>query len=114
TSIDPFPRAEIDSLADIVIRTPFEQSDLAWVRELEAGDMVFVDNSHRVFPNSDATAFFLDVLPNLAPGVLVQIHDVYLPFDYPQDMCDRYYSEQYVLAAMILANPTRYRPLMPN
>src|SRR5690606_34412398 len=52
TSIDPFPRAEIDSLADIVIRTPFEQSDLAWVRELDAGDVVFVDNSHRVFPNS--------------------------------------------------------------
>lgn len=113
-SIDPYPRAEIDSLADTIIRQPFEKTDLSVFSSLKSGDIVFVDNSHRVFPNSDATVFFLDVLPYLPAGVIVHIHDIYLPFDYPQDVCDRYYSEQYVLAAFLLANPVRYYTLMPN
>jgi hypothetical protein len=44
----------------------------------------------------------------------VHIHDIYLPFDYPQFMCDRFYNEQYVLAAFILANPVRYQTILPN
>lgn len=112
-SIDPSPRAEIDKLADRILRMPFEKAGTDWMKDLQAGDVVFVDNSHRVLPNSDATAFFLDALPALPAGVIVHIHDVYLPYDYPQDMCDRAYSEQYVLAAMLLANPARYRTIMP-
>jgi hypothetical protein len=65
-------------------------------------------------PNSDATVFFLEILPRLQPGVIVHIHDIYLPYDYPQFMCDRFYSEQYTLAAFILANPLRYSTLLPN
>jgi len=113
-SIDPAPRAEIDSLADQIIRKPFEEIDLSIFSNLQAGDIVFVDNSHRIFPNSDATVFFLDVLPSLPAGVIVHIHDIYLPSDYPQFMCDRFYSEQYALAAFLLANPERYHTLMPN
>jgi len=56
----------------------------------------------------------MDVLPVLPPGVIVHIHDIYLPSDYPQFMCDRFYSEQYGLAAFLLANPKRYHTLMPN
>jgi hypothetical protein len=104
-SIDPAPRAEIDALTDQVIRKPFEEVDLSVFSKLVAGDIVFVDNSHRMFPNSDATVFFLDVLPNLPEGVIVHVHDIYLPYDYPQFMCDRFYSEQYGLAAFLLANP---------
>jgi predicted O-methyltransferase YrrM len=112
-SLDPAPRAEIDQLADKVIRKPFENTDLSIFRSLKNGDIVFVDNSHRVFPNSDATVFFMEVLPKLAPGVIVHFHDIYLPADYPQDVCDRYYSEQYVLAAFLMANPDRYKTIMP-
>ena len=39
---------------------------------------------------------------------------IYLPYDYPQFMCDRAYSEQYVLAAFIIANPEKYKIIMPN
>jgi hypothetical protein len=113
-SIDPSPRAEIDSLADQIIRKPFEEIDLSIFSKLKAGDIVFVDNSHRIFPNSDATVFFLDVLPSLPAGVIVHTHDIYLPYDYPQFMCDRFYSEQYGLAAFLLANPDRYHTIMPN
>lgn len=113
TSIDPAPRAEIDALADEVVRAPFETTSSEIFRNLEAGDIVFVDNSHRVLPNSDATAFFLEVLPLLPDGVIVQLHDIYLPDDYPPFMCERFYSEQYVLAAFLLAGQKRYVPLFP-
>jgi hypothetical protein len=114
TSIDPAPRAEMDALADTIVRRPFEQTDFADVLNLERNDMLFIDNSHRMLPNSDATVFFLEILPRLKPGVLVHVHDVYLPYDYPQFMCDRFYSEQYGLAIALQANPGRYVPLFPN
>lgn len=113
-SIDPHPRAEIDAISDEVIRQPFENIDIDFLLSLKENDILFIDNSHRVLPNSDATVFFLEILPRLQPGVIVHIHDIYLPYDYPQFMCDRFYSEQYTLAAFILANPLRYSTLLPN
>lgn len=114
-SIDPFPRAEIDHLADRVIRQPFEDLDFEpLLAEFKPGDILFIDNSHRILPNSDALVFFLEVLPRLPKGVIVHIHDIYLPYDYPQFMCDRFYSEQYGLAMYLLASPERYKTLLPN
>lgn len=113
TSIDPMPRAEIDQLADTVIRKPFEDIDYQSVLDLEAGDILFIDNSHRILPNSDSMVFFMEILPQLKPGVIVHIHDVYLPYDYPQFMCDRFYTEQYGLAMYILANPNKYKTVFP-
>jgi predicted O-methyltransferase YrrM len=102
TSIDPHPRDEVDELCDEVIRRPLEAADLSVFGGLGAGDVVFFDGSHRVFMNSDVAVFFLDVLPALPAGVLVGIHDIYLPDDYPADIAERYYSEQYMLAAYLL------------
>jgi len=113
-SIDPYPRAEIDHLADKIIRKPFEDVGYDEILALEAGDILFIDNSHRVLPNSDAMVFFLEILPQLKKGVIVHIHDIYLPYDYPQFMCDRAYSEQYMLAAFVLANPEKYKTILPN
>ena len=113
-SIDPNPRAEIDSVCDEVLRTPLEDLDLAVFDTVGPGDIVFVDNSHRVFTNSDATVVFLEVLPRLAPGVLVEIHDIYLPDDYPPDWNDRYYSEQYVLAGYLLGGGQAFTVELPN
>jgi hypothetical protein len=116
TSIDPYPRANIDHLADKVIREPFEKlTDLQFIiNSLNEGDILFIDNSHRCFSNSDATVCFLELLPFLKKGVIVHVHDIYLPYDYPQFMCDRFYNEQYVLAAFILANPSKYKTILPN
>jgi predicted O-methyltransferase YrrM len=115
TSVDPFPRATIDHLADTVIRKKLEEADVpALIKDLKSGDFLFIDNSHRSFPNSDVTVFFLDILPALEKGVIVQIHDIYLPFDYPQFMCDRFYNEQYLLAVALLSNPQKYKVIAPN
>ncbi|MBK7602632.1 MAG: class I SAM-dependent methyltransferase [Saprospiraceae bacterium] len=113
-SIDPMPRAEIDSLADEVHRKPFENLDFDIVDLLEENDILFVDNSHRILPNSDSMVFYMEILPRLKKGVIVHIHDIYLPYDYPQFMCDRAYSEQYGLAIYLLANPEKYKTIFPN
>jgi hypothetical protein len=115
-SIDPFPRANIDHLANKVIREPFENliDNKFIIESLVENDILFIDNSHRVFPNSDAMICFLELLPLLKKGVIVHIHDIYLPFDYPQFMCDRFYNEQYMLAAFILANPEKFKTILPN
>ncbi len=113
-SIDPMPRAEIDQLADEVIRMPFEDIDYDLVEALEENDILFVNNSHRILPNSDSMVFFMEVLPRLKKGVIVQLHDIYLPYDYPQFMCERFYSEQYGLAMCLLANPKKYQSILPN
>lgn len=113
-SIDPRPRTEIDTLANKVIREPFESIDLTILDELNESDILFVDNSHRILPNSDSMVFFLEILPRLRKGVIVHIHDIYLPYDYPQFMCDRFYSEQYGLAMYLLANPEKYDTILPN
>jgi len=113
-SIDPQPRASVDNIVDEVIRMPFEDVGLNIVERLNENDILFIDNSHRILPNSDSMVFFLEVLPKLKKGVIVHIHDVYLPYDYPQFMCDRFYSEQYGLAMFLLANPKKYEPVLAN
>lgn len=114
-SIDPFPRANIDHLADRIVREPLENvKDITNItNQLGVNDILFIDNSHRCLPNSDATVCFLEILPSLKPGVIVEFHDIYIPWDYPDFMCERFYSEQYVLAAFLLANPDKYKPIFP-
>ena len=113
-SIDPQPRSEIDALCDEVIRSPLEDLELSIFDRLEAGDICFFDGSHRVFTNSDTTVFFIDVLPRLKKGVLVHIHDIFWPDDYPPGWNRRLYSEQYLLGAMLLGRSARYRIVLPN
>jgi predicted O-methyltransferase YrrM len=113
TSVDPEPRQAVNELCQHSVRRRLEEVDLAVFDELRAGDLVLMDGSHRVFTNSDATVFFLDVLPRLPPGVLVGVHDVFLPYDYPPEWVKSYYSEQYLLAAYLLAGGGFVGPVLP-
>ena len=101
-SVDPQPRANVDALCDTMIRAPFEQVKPADYGVVESGDVVFIDNSHHCFQGSDVTTVFLDFLPSLPPGVVVGIHDIFLPFDYPEVWRRRFYNEQYPLATYLL------------
>jgi hypothetical protein len=113
-AIDPHPRAEIEGICDQLIRKPFEECSSVVLDEIRSGDILFFDGSHRVFQNSDVTVFFLEILPNLPSGVTVQIHDIILPDDYPPEWHTRLYSEQYLLAAMLLTKEVPFRILLPN
>ncbi len=75
---------------------------LDYFRNLEAGDVVFLDGSHVLHPNSDVMWFFMEILPVIPAGVIIHIHDISLPYDYPQWVCDRFFNEQYIFAACLL------------
>jgi hypothetical protein len=98
----------------VVVRAPMEDVPASLWAELEAGDVVFIDNSHRTLMHSDATVFFLEVLPSLPSGVLVGIHDVLLPADYFAEWGDYLFSEQYLLAAYLLAGASWLRPVFAS
>ena len=112
--IDIAPPDGADALCDDLIISPLEDLAPQLFDQLQPGDILFVDNSHRALMNSDVTVVFLDILPRLRPGVIVQMHDIALPYDYPPEWVDRFYSEQYLLAAALLAGATRYEVLLPN
>jgi hypothetical protein len=113
-SVDPYPRVEINSLCDEIVRKPLEKVDLALFEQLQPGDVLFVDNSHRSFMNSDVTVVMLDILPRLKPGVLVGFHDIFLPFDYLETWSGRAYNEQYLLGSYLLANPDYFNLQLCN
>ncbi len=114
TSIDPHPRTEVNRLCDVAIRRFLCDVDIKIFDQLKKGDVLFVDGSHRCFMNSDVAIFFLDILPRLKPGVLVQLHDICLPYDYPSAWKTKYYSEQYLLAVSLLARDPRIKIILPN
>jgi hypothetical protein len=113
TSIDPKPRNQIDALCDTVIRQPLEDCDTALFEALEPGDILLLDSSHRSFQGSDVTVFFLEILPRVKPGVIVHIHDIYLPDDYISGHVKRLWNEQYLLAAALLFGGDAFEILFP-
>ena len=56
---------------------------------------------HTVVSNSDVNVFFLEILPQLNNKIIIGIHDIFLPRDYPPAV-DRYYNEQYMLSMLLL------------
>ena len=82
--------------------------------QLEAGDILFFDGSHRAFMNSDVTVFFIDVLPRIKPGVIVHIHDIALPWDYGEFFKNWYWNETYMLAVYMMGHKHRIKPIAPT
>jgi hypothetical protein len=113
-SIDPEPRGDVDAICNEVIRDGLETCDLSAFDQLEAGDILFFDGSHRSFMNSDVTVFFIDVLPRIKPGVIVHVHDILLPWDYPDSFKYWYWNEQYLLAIYLMCSQEKLQPLLPT
>lgn len=114
-SIDPHPRLDIDSLCNFTYRQDLRRSDTSWiVSRLLTGDILFTDGSHQAEYGSDVTLLWTEVIPYLHPGVLVHVHDVFLPEPYPLRWANRHYSEQYVLAAALALAPEKFEILIAN
>ena len=93
-----------------------EDIDLEFFSQLHSGDVLFIDSSHTVKIGGDVNYLFLEVLPRLEPGVIVHIHDIFLPFEYRRDwVLDefRFWTEQYLLQAFLTFN-SEFEVLMAN
>ncbi len=94
TAIDPAPRADIDGLGVTIIPRTLQEAGTTPFAALAAGDVLFIDSSHILMPGTDVDILFNHVLPALPAGVLIHIHDVFLPDGYPADWDWRAYNEQ--------------------
>jgi len=101
TAIDPAPRADISKLNVSVVRETVQGAGLAPFSELVRGDILSIDSSHILMPGSDVDFLFNGVLPTLAPGVNVHIHDMFLPDGYPPSWEWRGYNEQLAVATLL-------------
>ena len=68
---------------------------------LAAGDLLLIDSSHILMPGSDVDLIFGQVLPRLPEGVLLHVHDVFLPDDYPAAWAWRGYNEQLAVLPLL-------------
>ncbi len=112
TAIDPVPRAHLAGLAVELVGAPVQRAGAAPFAKLAAGDILFIDSSHILMPGSDVDWLLNRVLPALPAGVRVQVHDVFLPDDYPADWAWRGYNEQLAIAALVHGGG--YRPLFAS
>jgi len=117
--VDPFPdpvlQEGIPGLTTL-IPSRVEELPLDLFLDLEENDVLFIDSSHVARIGGDVTFLYLEVLPRLQPGVVVQVHDVFLPFEYGKDwVVDglRFWNEQYVLQAFLAFN-SAFRVLVAN
>jgi len=105
TAIEPFPRPFLATLPHVqLIQSKVQDVPLTTFDQLESGDLLFIDSSHVSKTGSDVNYLFFEVLPRLRPGVLIHIHDIWLPLEYPQEWVlteGRSWNEQYVLRALL-------------
>jgi predicted O-methyltransferase YrrM len=104
---DPDPVVLNGLAAASITRRKAQDVHVDFYGQLRGGDILFIDSSHVVACGSDVTYLFLEVIPRLAPGVLVHVHDVFLPFEYPKDWVKRelrFWGEQYLLQAFLAFN----------
>ncbi|MEV7008355.1 class I SAM-dependent methyltransferase [Streptosporangium sp. NPDC051022] len=112
TCVEPYPDRLLglmrpgDSDRLTLLRVPVQDVPLETYAKLESGDILFIDSTHVAKAGSDVIWLFLQVLPRLAPGVVVHVHDVFWPFDYPDDWLreGRDWNEDYFLHAFLVGN----------
>ena len=107
TCIEPFEAKWLEGADVTILRRRLEEVDSGIFRELEAGDLLFIDSSHVIRPQGDVLVEYLEILPTLQNGVIVHVHDIFSPRDYPDEWRrDRIWlwNEQYLLEAFLSGN----------
>jgi predicted O-methyltransferase YrrM len=112
-AVDPEPRATISAAVDEHIATRVQDLPPAYFERLQEGDILFVDSSHVVSAGGDVNYLFFDVFPRLKRGVLVHVHDIFLPLEYPPRWVAAGNTEQHLLLAFLSFN-TVFQVMWPG
>lgn len=106
--IEPYPRdflaAGVAGISELVIEQ-VQNIPPHDFETLESGDILFIDSSHVCKTGSDVNFLYFEVLPRLKPGVLIHVHDIFLPFEYNKQWVldeNRSWNEQYLLRALLM------------
>ncbi len=113
SAIDPAPRAALEGLPNVQLdRRTVQAAGLEIFGSLAAGDILAIDSSHILMPGSDVDLLLNHVLPILPDGIVVHIHDVFLPDDYPVVWAWRGYNEQLGIGAFLTGG--NWKPLFAS
>jgi predicted O-methyltransferase YrrM len=113
--IEPYESRGLEKLGIELLRDKVEDMDLKLFEGLEAGDILFIDSTHIIRPHGDVLTEYLRILPRLKPGVIVHVHDIFTPYNYPAKWVveqNRLWDEQYLLEATLGGG--KFRPLVAN
>lgn len=107
TCIEPYEMPWLENTEVNVIRKKAEDVEISFYSKLESGDILFIDSSHIIRPEGDVLFEYLQLLPTLAKGVIVHVHDIFSPHNYPDIWLKeevRFWNEQYLLEAFLTHN----------
>jgi len=105
--VEPYEQPWLEKTDAKIIRKKVENIELSFFKLLNKDDVLFIDSSHVIRPQGDVLYEILEILPSLNSGVLIHIHDVFTPKDYPNDWVikeHRLWNEQYLLEAFLSNN----------
>ena len=105
--IEPYEEPWLESLGIPIHRRLVEDMPPADFEALGANDILFIDSSHVIRTQGDVLFEVLRILPALKPGVIVHVHDIFTPRDYPQSWIVeqvRLWNEQYLIEAFLTQN----------
>jgi hypothetical protein len=109
-SVEPYPRRELLNRCQHVseeFQLPLQEVPLSVFNQLTSGDILFIDSSHVASCGSDVNHAFFRILPALPAGVFVHIHDIFIPFEYPESWIKDqklFWNEQYLVRAFLTFN----------
>ena len=103
-AIDPQPRTEVAHVVDEIIRSFVEDTDISTF-DWPTPSILFIDSSHVCRARGDIPKLFCELVPKLPPGVVVHVHDIFLPYEYPTNIDSLLWTEQYTLAALLSGSP---------
>ncbi len=104
--IEPYEMPWLEQLGVRVLRQKVEDVDPGLFDTLQSNDILFVDSSHIIRPQGDVLVEYLQIIPRLNSGVIVHVHDIFSPRDYPAEWLEypRFWNEQYLLEAFLSHN----------
>lgn len=110
TCIEPYPQEFMNKgypgLSKLIVKD-VQNIPINFFYRLKANDILFIDSSHTVKIGGDVNYLFLEILPGLKKGVLIHVHDIFFPFDYPREWVlkeHRFWNEQYLVQAFLMFN----------
>jgi hypothetical protein len=117
TCVEPYPNSFLlEQAAErriALVCDGVERLAPSFVDILQAGDLFFVDSTHTLGPAGEVSRIVLELLPRLAPGVLIHFHDIYFPYDYPGELIasPQFFPHESALLHAFLAFNTRFEIL---
>lgn len=109
-AIEPYPNPILKKGfpgLSTLMQEKVEEIDIAFFEKLGRDDVLFIDSSHVSKTGSDVNYLYLNILPRLKPGVIIHIHDIFFPYEYPKNWVvksGRFWNEQYLLQAFLACN----------